>query len=384
MNRVINFVHYESTYCEDWDRFVLSNRQGALGHLSSQFVLADENTSSINRSILIYQDSAQLVGILPLYEAKSFALRVIPIRSLASTTGPLFRENLAASEQRNVLDLLLAYVRSLADKLGVDHTSITYPSMIDGQLAVERFGFFPLRKYGYTESNILGTYIDLSRSDSDLMASVKKKCRYEIRRAEKDGVQISPIDKREDWLGCEPLNEQTLGKHKHSKQMMEIVWDEFIVKGHAYALIAKHEDRTLSAVVIQSFHGNAYYWMAFNARPSFPGAHNYLLWHSILHAKKLGLSFFLMGTLNFSEDAKTQGISDFKKSFGGIPYYVLGGTLLRRKIKHHSILLFLEVARRCRGKIMGWTLAFKHNLGWSNVKQPAVDCRRGDSTREAV
>ena len=377
---MISFVHYRSARCEEWDHFVSSNPEGAMGHLSSQFLLAEQNAGTINRSMLIYRDSVQLVGVLPLCETKSIALKVIPIRILASTAGPLFLESLAASEKRDLLDLLLAYVSSLADDLGIDRISISYPSIIEGQLAVERFGFFPLKKYGYSESNMLGTYIDLGRSDSDLMASLENTCRNKLRKAAREGVQILPIEKREDWLSYESMNQQALGKYSYSRRTMEVAWDEFISKGHAYAFAAMHENRALSVVVIQSFHRNAYYWMAFNAKPSFPGANNYLLWNSILYAKKLGLSFFLMGTLDFSDDAKTQGISDFKKSFGGIPYYVLGGTLVRRKIKHLSMLLFLEVTRHFRG--LG--RALKLNRRSSAANRPTVANRPPASPHKAV
>jgi hypothetical protein len=379
----MKFLLYDPTKQEEWDQFVVSNPQASLGHLSAQFLLAEENTDAVNRSVLIYQDSMHLAGILPLYEVNSHAMPLIKIRTLASNAGPLFRANLSTSEQKNLLDALIAYVKSLADRLDVDRVTITYPSVIQGQLAVERFGFLPLRKYGYSENNMLGTSLDLSRSDSDLMASLENTCRSKLRKAEKEGVAIAAIENREDWLSFELMNEQTLGKSKHSKRTLEMVWDEFISKGYAYAFVAKHEDRALSVVVIQCFHQCAYYWMAFNAIPRFSGSNNYLLWHGIQHAKKIGNSHFLMGTHEFSDDAKMQGISDFKKSFGGVPYYVLGGTLVRRKIKHHFILLFSEAARLARHKVRGWKLTLKKNRRSTTVKHTESNRRTSTSLSKA-
>ncbi len=287
----------------------------------------------------------RLVGILPLQESKSSWLHVIEIRTLVSGAGPLFRHNLAASEQRKLLDLLVAHVKSLADELRVDYVSIGYPSVIEGRLAIKHHNFFPLRTHGFTETNVVGTYLDLRRSDADLLASVEKNCRYKIRKAEKDGVSAMPIETREDWLACESLNEQTMGKHKYSRLAMEVIWDEFISRGYASAYVAMHGDRAVSVEVIQTFNDSAYLWTAFNARPMFAGANNYLIWHCIQDAKQQGLSFFLMGTYEFSDDAKMQGISDFKKSFGGTPFYVLGGILILKRIKHGSMLLFSELSR---------------------------------------
>jgi hypothetical protein len=369
----MKFLSYEPAKREEWDQFVLANPRGALGHLSSQFLLTEENADMTNRSVLMYQDSMQLVGILPLYEVKSPILRVVPVRTLTSTAGPLLRPNLAPAEHRQLLDSLIDHVKSLADELGVDRISITYPSIIGERLAIEEFGMLPLRKYGFIENNMLGTFLDLRHDEKDLLATLEKNCRHKIRKAEKDGVKISPIETREDWLACEALNEQTLGEHKHSKRMMELVWDEFIAKGHACAFIAKHENHVLSVEVIHTFRQSAYAWIAYNARPILiSGANNYLLWHAILHTKKLGISFFLMGTYNFSDDAKTQGISDFKRSYGGTPYYVLGGTFLRKRVKHHSILLFTEAARHLRGKFRDLKPMVKPNHGSSISEKSAV------------
>jgi hypothetical protein len=381
----MKFLSYDPTKREEWDQFVLANPQAALGHLSSQFLLAGENPTTTNRSILMYEDSMQLVGLLPLYEVKFSVLRMLTIRTLASSTGPLMRPNLAPTEQGKYLDALIDHVKSLAGELGVDRISITYPSIIEGQLAIERFGFLPLRKYGFTENNMLGTCLDLHRDETALLASLEKNCRYKIRKAEKDGVTISPIETREDWLACETLNEQTLGRHKHSGRTMEMVWDEFIAKGHAHAFVAKHQDRVISVEVIHTFGQCGYAWIAFNARPiTIAGANNYLLWHSILRTKQLGASFFLMGTHEFSDDAKMQGISDFKKSFGGAPYYVLGGTLVRRKIKHHFILSLSEAACLARDKVKGWKLRLKQNPKSTTDKQTENNGRISTSLSKAI
>ena len=368
----MKFLSYEPAKREEWDQFVLANPQAALGHLSSQFLLSEENVDVTNRSVLMYQDSMQLIGILPLYEVKYSVLRGFTVRTLASATGPLLRSNLAPAEHRQFLDFLIDHVKSLADKLGVDRISITYPSIIEEQLAIERFGMLPLRRCGFIENNMLGTFLDLRRDEKELLASLEKGCRYKIRKAEKDGVSISPIETREDWLACEPLNEQTLGKQKHSRRMMELVWDEFIAKGHAHAFMAKQENRILSVEVIHTFRQTAYAWIAYNARPILvAGANNYLLWHCILHSKKLGIPFFLMGTHEFSDDVKMQGISDFKRSYGGTPYYVLGGTFVRRRIKHHSILLSTEAARSLRDNFKKWELALKRTHRPSIAKKSA-------------
>jgi hypothetical protein len=351
----MKFLSYDPTKHDEWDQFVLANPQAALGHLSSQFLLAEENSSTANRSILMYEDSMQLVGLLPLYEARFSVMRMLTIRTLASSAGPLFRPNLAPVEHGRLLDAMIDHVKSLADELRVDRISINYPSIVEGQLAIERFGFLPLRKHGFAENNMLGTYLDLRRDETILLASLEKNCRYKIRKAEKEGVKISPIETRDEWLACDSLNQQTLGSLKHSKRMMEIVWDEFIAKGHAHAFIAKYEDRAVSVEVIHTFRHSGYAWIAYNARPIvIGGANNYLLWHSMLHTKRLGASFFLMGTHEFSDDAKMQGISDFKRSFGGTPYYVLGGTLIRRKFKHHCLLALSEAARLVRNWVRGW------------------------------
>jgi hypothetical protein len=351
----MKFLPYEPAKRDEWDQFVCSHPHAGLGHLSSNFLLEEEQSRTINRSIMIYEDSMRLMGVLPLRESKSTMSRIFTTRTLASLGGPLFRTYLTAPEQSRLMDSLIDHVKSLAEKLSVDRITVTYPSMIEDRLAIERLGFLPLRKYYFSENNMLGTYHDLRRSDSDLLASFASDCRKNIRKAEKAGVQISEIKSREEWLSCEPLNEQTLGQIKYSPRAMEIVWDEFIAKGHAHAYLAQHENRPLSVEVIQTFNKNAYMWIAFNARPMFEGANHCLIWHCMRNSKELGITSFLIGTLDFSDDPKTQGISDFKKRFGGTPYYVLGGTFVCKRIKYQFILLFNELARHLVPTIKKWT-----------------------------
>lgn len=338
----VQFVPYTAAKRQEWDQFVFSNPQAACAHLSSELILAEENSSTTNRSIMMYEHPGRLVGILPLHQKTSSALKIVKERELASRGGPLFRAGLNESEQNAILDKLIEHLKQLARSLRADRILVSYPSSIDERLAVDRFGVLPLRKYGFVETNEMGTYLDLRRTEADLFSSLDKNCRYSIRKAEKDGVQISKLESRDEWLACETLNAQTFGKLKHSKRRMEIVWDEFIVKGHAHAFVARHEGRVASVGLIQSLHKCAYYWIAYNARPLQQGANNYLLWRGILHAKELGMSTFLVGSYYLNEEPKTQAISDFKRRFGGTPYYVLGGSLTLKRNKRLLLLLLAE------------------------------------------
>lgn len=350
----MEFLPYLPAKRREWDQFVESHPRAGFGHLSSNFLLEDETGRTINRSLMIYENPTRLIGVLPLRESKSAMSRVFTIRTLASNGGPLFHTRLTAPEQSRLLDSLIAHVKLMAEKLGVDRITVIYPSMMEGRLSIDLLGYLPLRKYHFAENNMLGTYHDLRRSDSDLLACLAKDCRKSMRKAEQAGVKAREIESREEWLGCEPLNEQTLGPQKYSRRAMEIVWDEFIAKGYARAYVAQHENRTVSIEVIQIFNKNAYLWIAFNARPILDGANNYLIWHCLRDSRNFGATSILLGSFEFSDDAKTQGISDFKRKFGGTPYYVLGGTFLRKRAKYQSILLMTEVARYVFTSLRRW------------------------------
>lgn len=341
---------YDSTKRAEWDTFVFSNPFAGTGHLSAQFVLAESSRSGINQSLMLYEN-IDLIGILPLFERNSRVLSILHKHTLASpgAAGPLFKHSLPCSKSEEGTAVLVREMRRIAKEVNANSVSITYPSVIGERLAIERFRILPLRKYGFSETSMVGWYLDLKMSEAELFSCLDRKCRNMVRRAEKEGVTSNLISDRTDWLGCYNLVEETLGKGSVSREELEVIWDEFISRGFGYAVALKYQSHAISIVVATIFRGVCYYWYGFNAKDfPFPGCSNAALWRAIMHGKLLGSKFFLLGTCHLEADEKNLRISAFKQSFGGTPYYVLGGLLRINRKKSLALEFIAEVIRDFR------------------------------------
>jgi hypothetical protein len=82
-----------------------------------------------------------------------------------------------------------------------------------------------------------------------------------------------------------------------------------------------------------------YYWKSFNSRKiRISGASNLALWQAIIDTKSRGGDYFEVGSMEV-HDPKMKSISDFKRSFGGVPTYFLGGIRYRRLVRHSTLEL---------------------------------------------
>jgi hypothetical protein len=336
---------YDSTKQRVWDEFVLGCPDANVGQLSGNFTLAEESSGATNRSLMIQDDGGELVGVLPLLHVKRRELCMISSSQLTSG-GPLFKEGLNRGVARQALSLLVKYAKHLAEQLGVDQVVVNYPSLMAGELAIAKLGYLPIREYGFSEINTIAIYLDVRQEEASLFRSLDPKCRNMVRRAQRWNAKSRVIVDRNSWMACYDLNIQTLSNRSYSRRAMAIIWDEFIAKGFATALIVEVESRIVSAVVISHLNRSAYYWLGFNERPCVhPGASNYALWHGILLCKSKDISLINLGSLEFDSDEKQRGIASFKAGFGGSPSYTLGGVYQVRRKKKLTVDLIRECVR---------------------------------------
>jgi hypothetical protein len=334
---------YDPGKQEQWDAFVHSNSLASWGHLSETFILNKCALGALNRSLILYESHETIIGVLPLFEAVSHELRFVRCRYLTSA-GPLFRDGLSDSVERQALATLVGSAADVARRANVDKIMVTYPNVIGSQLAITRFGYLPLKDYGFAELNVVGLMLDLRPDVESLFSQMKKRCRTAVRAGRKNGATTQVVRDRNLWLSCHDLNRQTLGEKSYSRRAFEVIWDEFISKGFAVAVATLFEGRVASVVVASRFNGSAYYWLHFNAHPEIvAGAGACALWETIRTCKELGTLFFGLGSLEFSNDSKQRNIAFFKAGFGGTPFYSMSGVLELKRTKRLSLELTREI-----------------------------------------
>ena len=333
----MKIIKYDDTLKKVWDEFVYSHPGAWTGHLSGIFALERETATAENYSFMVFNEKEQVVALLPLFLVTHRELKFLKRRVLNSGThlasGPLLSPHVGIKMEKKILNVLISNVAEIGKQLKADEVTIGYPNVIGGQTSLSRYGYFPLKQFGYQERNVVTMIKDLSGEEEKLFASLKFVCRKNIRRCRKEDVSFEEIRSKEQWLECYNLNLQTLGSIAYSKKAMELMWDNFVLQGAAKVTALRHKGEITNVTLFAGLKDCFYSWVGFNSRSDVvPGAGNMLLWETMLLYKQKGFNFFEVGSMEFVS-GKYGNISRFKESFNGIPMYMLSGTLRLRPIK---------------------------------------------------
>ena len=323
----------------EWDQFVAINPEAGYGHTTANFRLA-EVRGIRNESFAVCDLEGKPLVLMPLFVTESHELRHLKMRNLVSglfPAGPLYASGCPPKQRKALLAEIARHLLATAGKVGVDEIRVLWPNVIAGEPALERFGYLPLREFGFAETNLVGFLLDLQRPEEELRKGFNENCRRNIQRAEKSGVEIRPVLDRAEWLACDDINRSTLGPFAHSRRELEIIWDEFILKRLATALAAVHNGNIVTVIVTVDSPLSSYYWIGWNRlAKEAPGASHRTMWEAILLSARSGRKFFELGTKEFT-NPKMLTISQFKESFGGKPMYCVGGVQVCRPVKRAAL-----------------------------------------------
>ncbi|MBN1617808.1 peptidoglycan bridge formation glycyltransferase FemA/FemB family protein [Candidatus Dojkabacteria bacterium] len=166
-------------------------------------------------------------------------------------------------------------------------------------------------------------FLDISRSEEELLANMHHKTRYNIKVATKNGVTIeeqSSIEGIETFLA---LNSETTERQQfylHSDDYFRDMWNVFKESGIMKVLIAKYKDKPLSAWILFIWNDKLFYpYGASTHEHKNVMASNLLCWEAIKFGKKYGCkSFDLWGALgpNPDEENPWYGFHRFKQGYG--------------------------------------------------------------------
>ena len=178
-----------------------------------------------------------------------------------------------------------------------------------------------LQKHGYKEDKSpyappKTLQINLTLSEKQILAQMKKDGRYGIRRAEKEKIKIlRNRDIKEFRLAWKKYNYRRLWMP--SLKWLQALKDSF--KNDFFQLIIN--DPPLAGVILLKHNEIMYYYYAFSSKEGQKLFAPYLLvWEGIKLAKKQGCQIFDFEGIEdsrFNSTKSWHGFSHFKKSFGG-------------------------------------------------------------------
>lgn len=203
-------------------------------------------------------------------------------------------------------------------------------------------------------------WIDLSPSEDDLLMNMKQKTRYNIRLAEKKGVQIVRGTEEDIDLLYDMYAETSMrdGFIIRPKEYYFLLWKTFIFAGMAVPLIAKVENEAVASLFLFYFNKKSYYLYGMSRDAHREKMPNYLLqWEAIKLSKSLGCEIYdLWGAPEkFDQSDKMWGVYKFKEGLGGKVIQTLGAydyptSKFTYTMIQEALPKFQKITRRIRGK----------------------------------
>ena len=295
---------------EEWQKFI----EETLPHTFLQtweWKLSQEILGNKTFNLGIYQDN-ELIGV-------AFIYKIVARRGsfLFCPHGPIIK-----TEKEKAFAELFIYLKDLAKKEKVDFIRIS-PLDIKTEEMVKMFkekGFRDAPLHMHPEHAWI---LDISITEQELLKNMKKRTRYSITKAQKDGVEVIGSDKLDDIESFYNVYMETAERQDFVPFSREYIKKEFEIfgkEGNILIFFAKYQEEIIATAMIIYSNGSGFYHHGASTRnqTNIP-ASEYLQWHAIKEAKKRGLNLY-----NFwgvaPEDAVNHpwvGLSRFKKGFGG-------------------------------------------------------------------
>src|SRR5215210_1279550 len=194
----------------------------------------------------------------------------------------------------------------------------------DVKALLGRIGF---RKARYDLNQKTTLVVDLSLPEEELLARMRSKTRYNVRRAARKGVEVVEPDFEEAWETFYEWMKATSARKedyvlRRPRDYLRGVMGAMHEAGQGHLFLAKHEGTPLAGMYVFTF-GDKYWYMygassdeKRNLKP------NYLLqWEVMRWARERGLTHYDMVGVPKAEDldesSSLWGVYKFKEGFGG-------------------------------------------------------------------
>lgn len=167
-------------------------------------------------------------------------------------------------------------------------------------------------------------HIDLRESEEELMAQMKEKTRYNVRLAQKYGVEVHEDNSPEAFETYLRLMRETTRRqnfYAHTEGYHRLMWQTLQPSGIAHLLVASYQKEILATWILFSFNQVLYYpYGASTGKYREVMASNLMMWEAIKFGQKLDCQTFdLWGALGPSPDPLDPwyGFHRFKQGYGG-------------------------------------------------------------------
>jgi len=141
-------------------------------------------------------------------------------------------------------------------------------------------------------------WLDLTKTEEELMAGMKSKTRYNVRYAERRGVKVVEDNSKESFEQYWKLTEETTNRQKfyaHNREYHRLMFETLSKSGMARLFRAEYKGKTLVAWVVFILNGVIYYPYGASTREFrevYPS--DAMMWEVIKWGKSQGAKIFDM------------------------------------------------------------------------------------------
>lgn len=220
--------------------------------------------------------------------------------------------------------LLIAEIDKIADLDGSNDRKPTSHLSIEPKLSFVPFFFSRFQKAKTDRQPINNLIMDLRLSKKHLLKQMKPKARYNIKVAQKHGVNIiqtSPEEGLKDFLKLYCSFNKIIPSDKKDKHYFERLIYILSRNKNGNFFFARYKNQILSSALVIYFGNTATYLFGASSKKFSFTMSPYLLHFTIMqHAKKTGYKWYDWYGLSPDENNVNHpwyGFSVFKKKFGG-------------------------------------------------------------------
>ncbi len=232
--------------------------------------------------------------------------------------GPVFLKELAPQQSEELSNVLVR----LADKENVVFLRS------DVNLESKYFSRVPRFMYDGAFQPKYESVLDLTKSEEDILAGMKKVNRYTVRQAERLGVEVEIIasgfmgylDKFYELISTTAERDEFA---HNSKDYYRKIFEISEAEGNAFMEVARYNGEIMLINFFVIYGSSVYYLFSGSENENRRVGYTYLAqWGAIKYAKKLGLKKYNFGAVIPDDNryplySGWSGFSDFKRRFGG-------------------------------------------------------------------
>lgn len=292
---------------EIWERFVLATKPTAL----FQSWLWGEAEKSQGQTVWrfgVYQGGS-LVGVFQVLKVQAKRGTFLHIRH-----GPILDANYR-QQYRRIVDFLIDLARR--EKAWFIRMSPQIEDSPDNRTLLHSFGMLPAAIHAMDAE--VCWVLDVTKTEAELLAGMRKTTRYEIRRAQKLGVTVRLSTRIEDLRDFHKLYSLTSSRQGFVPHRgIDEEFRTFAQAKCALLLTGEYNGEVLASAIILFYGPQAIYHHAASIPSHIPVTYA-LQWRAICEAKKRGKLVYNFWGIAPEDNPKHpwQGITLFKKGFGG-------------------------------------------------------------------